>query len=82
MLRAITLSTALCASLLAGCGATCPVQPAPVPHVVDTGCDWVPVLSASTNDTPETKRKIIAYEAARQEKCRLHHNTRASTTGG
>ncbi|MGH8782096.1 hypothetical protein [Paraburkholderia sp.] len=82
MLRAITLSAVLYASLLAGCAASCPVPPPPVPHVVDTGCDWVPALSASTNDTAETKRKIIAYEAARQEKCRQHHNARASTTGG
>jgi len=54
------------AALLSGCQ-TCP--PAPAPRVVDTGCSWVMPLIASAQDTPETKREILAYELARQKNC-------------
>lgn len=66
---------------LVGCTSTCPVQPPPVPRVVDTGCDWIPSLSASTNDTPATKQEIVAYETARQQNCRKHRDARTSTPG-
>ncbi|MCA8026403.1 hypothetical protein [Burkholderia cepacia] len=54
------------AALLAGCQ-TCPTAPAP--RVVDTACTWVMPMTASTADTPETKREILAYELARQKNC-------------
>ncbi|VWD61027.1 hypothetical protein BLA18628_07220 [Burkholderia aenigmatica] len=54
------------AALLAGCQ-TCP--PAPPARVVDTGCSWVIPMTASTADTPETKREILAYELARRANC-------------
>ncbi|RQS22467.1 hypothetical protein [Burkholderia sp. Bp8995] len=54
------------AALLAGCQ-SCPT--APPPRVVDTACSWVMPLTASTADTVETKREILAYEIARQKNC-------------
>ncbi|WP_412021551.1 hypothetical protein [Burkholderia cepacia] len=59
------LIAAAAAALLAGCQ-TCP--PAP-PRVVDTACAWVMPMTASTADTSETKREILAYELARQKNC-------------
>ncbi|MDN7893244.1 hypothetical protein QZM93_32045 [Burkholderia cepacia] len=55
------------AALLAGCQ-TCP--PVPPARVIDTACTWVMPLTASTADTPETKREILAYELARQKNCK------------
>lgn len=55
--------------LLSSCALDCTTRPPLPPRVVDTGCDWIPVLSASANDTPDTKREVIAYESARQQKC-------------
>jgi len=55
--------------LLAGCAAQ---QPAPqVQYVTRTvkECSWAPQLTASSADTPATKREIIAYEKARQTNC-------------
>lgn len=54
------------AALLAGCQ-TCPT--APPARVVDTACSWAMPLTASTSDTTETKREILAYELARQKNC-------------
>jgi hypothetical protein len=53
------------AALLAGCQ-TCPTVPS---RVVDTACSWVTPMTASTADTSETKREILAYELARQKNC-------------
>lgn len=53
----------LCA-LLAGCA------PA-APEIVDTGCAWALPMTASTADTPATKREILNYEVTRQANCPL-----------
>ncbi|MBJ9964508.1 hypothetical protein [Burkholderia seminalis] len=60
------LIAAAAAALLAGCQ-TCPTMPAP--RVVDTGCLWIKPMTASPDDTPETKREILAHELARQANC-------------
>lgn len=38
-------------------------------NIVDTGCDWTKPLTASTADTPDTKREILAFDLARQKNC-------------
>ncbi|WP_175770581.1 hypothetical protein [Burkholderia anthina] len=65
------------AVLLAGCQA-CPT--APSARVVDTGCSWVMPMTASTSDTPETKREILAYELARQKNCASPASSASATT--
>lgn len=55
--------------LLSACAAQSPApQVQYVPRTV-TECSWAPQLTASTADTPATKREIIAYESARQTNC-------------
>jgi hypothetical protein len=57
----------LAAALLSGCAHECPAPPAA--RVVDTACFWVAPMTASSADTAETKREIVAYEIARQNNC-------------
>ncbi len=38
-------------------------------RLVDTSCQWLPVLTFSASDTAETKRGIIAYATARKQHC-------------
>ncbi|MBB2928404.1 hypothetical protein [Paraburkholderia silvatlantica] len=57
----------LIVAMLAGCAHDCPAPPAP--RIVDTSCSWLSPMSASSADTPETKREVIAYEIARQKNC-------------
>ena len=66
--------------LLSSCALDCTTQPQ-LPRVVDTACDWIPVLSASANDTPDTKREVIAYETARQRNCGSPRDTHSRTSG-
>lgn len=60
------LLIALAIAALPGCAHVCP--PA-APRVIDTGCAWAKPMTASSADTPDTKREIIAYELARQKNC-------------
>jgi hypothetical protein len=56
--------------VLSGCAfSAAPPPPTPAPRIIDSACKWVPRLTASHDDTPATKREILAYEQARQENC-------------
>lgn len=59
---------------LSGCPATvASAKPEPTvqyeTRLVDTSCQWLPVLTFSSADTAETKRGIIAYATARKQHC-------------
>ena len=49
--------------LLASCAAQ---QPAPAPEVrvIDTACQWTRLITASKDDTADTKRQILAHDQA------------------
>lgn len=47
--------------LLASCGQI---------QYVDTACEFMPRGTMHREDTPTTKRWMISYEMARQEKCK------------
>ncbi|NIE67485.1 hypothetical protein [Burkholderia sp. Ax-1719] len=64
-MRILILLTLIAA--LAGCAHDCPAPAAP--RIIDTSCSWLSPMTASSADTPETKREVIAYEAARQKNC-------------
>jgi len=49
--------------LLAGCASQ------PQPTIIDTACSWVKVLTFSPQDTPQTKREIIAHDKAVRKNC-------------
>lgn len=54
--------------------AACAAQQQTAPQVqyvtrVVKDCSWAPQLTATSADTPATKREIIAYETARQTNC-------------
>lgn len=53
--------------ILGGC-ATCP-PPQIETRVIDTACTWVKPLTFSKQDTPETKRQILAQELTRRQNC-------------
>jgi phosphate-selective porin len=66
-----TLNLALLIGLLAACAAqqaSAPCTPVYVTRTVKD-CSWLPQMTASAADTPDTKREIIAYEIARQKNC-------------
>ncbi|MBB5411967.1 hypothetical protein HDG34_005933 [Paraburkholderia sp. HC6.4b] len=58
---------------LAGCMVLQPAQQSSTPpiqtKIVDKGCEWVKFISASPDDTPETKRQIIAHDKAFISNC-------------
>jgi hypothetical protein len=58
------MRAALICLLLAGC---CTTAPAPV--VINNDCSWIPKLTTSSKDTPETKRLILAYAKAYNQNC-------------
>ncbi|MFL9998787.1 hypothetical protein PQR34_46315 [Paraburkholderia sediminicola] len=71
-MRILTL-LALAPIALGAC-ALHPVAQAPCPPVVptlivDKGCQWAKFITASTNDTSETRRQIIANNQALIANC-------------
>ncbi|QQC65848.1 hypothetical protein [Paraburkholderia ginsengisoli] len=57
--------------LLAGCGTPAKPEPTQTVYITRTvkDCSWLPHMTASVSDTPETKREIIGYEIARRKNC-------------
>ncbi|BBP95983.1 hypothetical protein BSFA1_11120 [Burkholderia sp. SFA1] len=61
-----------CALAIAGCATTAPTPPpqtVTVIKIVDTACDWVKPITASSSDTLETKRQILAHDLAVAKNC-------------
>jgi hypothetical protein len=58
---------------LTGCAHYPPAAQSSVPVIptktIDKGCDWVKFITASADDTPETKRQIIAHDQAFLANC-------------
>lgn len=52
---------------LAGCCTT--PGPRVEVRVVDTACQWAQPIQASTKDTPETKRQVLAHDILYQKRC-------------
>lgn len=59
--------------MLAACAAPQAVQQPSPPvgqmKIIDTGCKWVKFITASPDDTPETKTQIIAHDQALFANC-------------
>lgn len=56
----------------AGCGTHSVTQqaaPAVQTKIVDNGCKWVKFITASADDTAETKKQIIAHDQALVANC-------------
>ncbi|MGF6793089.1 hypothetical protein [Paraburkholderia sp. 35.1] len=67
------IALVLVSMMLAGCTV---LQPAQQPSasiaqtkIVDKGCQWVKFITASPDDTDETKRQIIAHDKAFISNC-------------
>ncbi len=56
-----------CVLAIAGCATT--PTPEPVTRVIDTACDWVRPITASSSDTYETKQQILAHDLAYTRNC-------------
>ncbi|NML34501.1 hypothetical protein [Paraburkholderia antibiotica] len=67
-MKAVLISICVTAAL-AGCASRPSPQPVVQTRIIDTGCDWTRTITASTADTAETKRQIIAHNDARAANC-------------
>lgn len=56
---------------LTACGSPCPQQVPAIPstRIIDTACSWVKPITASPDDTLETKKQILAHDLAVQKNC-------------
>lgn len=63
-MRAMTIC---CALAIGGCATT--PTPEPAARVLDTACDWVEPITASSADTFETKQQIYALDLAYIKNC-------------
>ncbi|MDR5757042.1 hypothetical protein [Caballeronia sp. LZ035] len=61
-----------CALAVSGCATT--PAPAPSVKIIDTACDWVRPIAASTADTLDTKRQILALDLAIIKNCPVKKN--------
>ena len=39
------------------------------PIIVQSGCDWTKIITASPKDTDETKRQILAHDREHKKHC-------------
>jgi len=58
------LTLIMLSSLMAGCGLIDKNT-----TFIDTGCDWTKTITASRQDTEETKKQILAHDIERQKHC-------------